>query len=601
MYKLSSDKTEELNNVLKAIYEERPDYFPHGLSSTQLTHSYLVKEPETLKVAGFVGWQTIPENNINNKLVKTGYYVIGILPEYRSRGFAKSAVSQIINKHKNEVDSVKAYIVDGNAPSVALAETLNIPYILKKEASVLSSSVREKLNRARSIAKERKNNYIKQQQQIAKQQEEQQRKQLAEQSRAIAEQEKRRIQEQREQERRSETQRKQMESEQQKQQVIQQKQQAEASRNNDRMRELQVNAERPMTPTVKPSNFYSSFRSPDLIGQNYMNNLQSWERNKNKDAIASMKNNTFGKNASIWGLSKSIGKRVGKFSTHPTTMTTAYGAGLTGIESHLLDEQLMPLSGTMNVLTPLLLSALAKGGARAKVLAGLAAGLPLKTMALLGTDSLKNLAESGNNLANTVQPAASTLERAADSFLSTAEQQYDNAKQNIDVGKALLYLGVPALALGGLGLVHKYLDEPVNIQSPIKNKRKRKVDSDKKPRKKRIDNKIKLELPGNVMSDDFYKTLEAEMSKLNDNERNIKVASNTVKPSMPLNIFRSLRDGMLAPALAQSGYGKIIPMIDIKGHLKNVFQSTTPNIMKHKINSMPYHTGYFNQNNIRLQ
>ena len=71
---------------------------------------------------GFVRWYEIPKG-----LHKVGYYSIGVLPEHRKSGFAKEAVSKIIEARAPGVHEVRAMVREGNRPSNALARVLNIP------------------------------------------------------------------------------------------------------------------------------------------------------------------------------------------------------------------------------------------------------------------------------------------------------------------------------------------------------------------------------------------------------------------------------------------------------------------------------------------
>lgn len=60
---------------------------------------------------------------------KVGSYSIGILPEFRCKGFAKEAVAKIISKKASQVDIVRSYIKKENTMSKNLAKSLNIPII----------------------------------------------------------------------------------------------------------------------------------------------------------------------------------------------------------------------------------------------------------------------------------------------------------------------------------------------------------------------------------------------------------------------------------------------------------------------------------------
>ncbi len=114
-----------VDEIMAQIYAENPKWFPYGLSRDMLTSAWKVIDPVTKKAAGFTGWQVRP----NDKGGRTGWYAIGLLPEYRGQGLAKRALQELFSKHKPDgIEDIKAFIVDGNTPSVRLAEKLGIPY-----------------------------------------------------------------------------------------------------------------------------------------------------------------------------------------------------------------------------------------------------------------------------------------------------------------------------------------------------------------------------------------------------------------------------------------------------------------------------------------
>jgi hypothetical protein len=100
---------------------------------------YLVKKSSSDAPVGFVGWQKFAEAGRD-----IGYYAIGILPEYRRRGFAKQAVTQVIREIGNQCDEVKAMVMTHNQPSKALARSLSIPMIekLAMEKEAMSGGAR---------------------------------------------------------------------------------------------------------------------------------------------------------------------------------------------------------------------------------------------------------------------------------------------------------------------------------------------------------------------------------------------------------------------------------------------------------------------------
>lgn len=116
-----------VRDIMDRIHREEPSYWPYGLSTDQFNGGlYLVKESTEAAPVGFVGWQQFPEGGRN-----VGYYAVGILPEYRQRGFAKSAVAQVIREVWEHCDDVKAMIASHNLPSKALARSLNVEVIEK--------------------------------------------------------------------------------------------------------------------------------------------------------------------------------------------------------------------------------------------------------------------------------------------------------------------------------------------------------------------------------------------------------------------------------------------------------------------------------------
>lgn len=109
------------------VYSESPQYWPNGLSLDQFDTSrgegvFLVRaKSANMQPVGFVGWQERFEQG-----EKIGYYSIGILPEYRGKGFAKEAVKKLITIKSANVDKVVALIEKGNYPSQALARALGV-------------------------------------------------------------------------------------------------------------------------------------------------------------------------------------------------------------------------------------------------------------------------------------------------------------------------------------------------------------------------------------------------------------------------------------------------------------------------------------------
>lgn len=112
---------QEARDIMKKIYDEDPSYWPYGLDIPGHESLYIVRDNMTKAAAGFVGWQEMLENGR-----RVGSYSIGILPEYRNKGFAKEAVSKILQIKSACVDEVRAYVMKHNAPSHALADSLGV-------------------------------------------------------------------------------------------------------------------------------------------------------------------------------------------------------------------------------------------------------------------------------------------------------------------------------------------------------------------------------------------------------------------------------------------------------------------------------------------
>lgn len=135
-FEKAASALDETRGIMKRIYDENPSYFPYGLNVGQLDGGcWMIREASTKAPVGFVGWQERPEG-----FKKIGYYAVGVLPEYRSRGYGKKAVAQLISQKSASVDEVRAFIVEGNRPSMALAASLDIP-VVHKSASFLKSLV----------------------------------------------------------------------------------------------------------------------------------------------------------------------------------------------------------------------------------------------------------------------------------------------------------------------------------------------------------------------------------------------------------------------------------------------------------------------------
>lgn len=117
----------DVKDIMGRIYNENPSFWPYGLNVEGHNGGvYLIRDKMTKQAAGFVGWQTMYRDG-----KKVGSYSIGVLPEYRKKGFAKEAVAKIISKKAATVDKVVAYVKSDNYKSKALAGSLGVPVVEK--------------------------------------------------------------------------------------------------------------------------------------------------------------------------------------------------------------------------------------------------------------------------------------------------------------------------------------------------------------------------------------------------------------------------------------------------------------------------------------
>lgn len=121
MYKQASAGRDEVRSIMSKIYNEDPSYWPYGLDVAGHDSVYIIRDAMTKEAAGFVGWQVTRDNGR-----RIGSYSIGVLPEYRSRGFAKEAVAKIIQEKAASVDEVRSFICSHNMRSKGLANSLGV-------------------------------------------------------------------------------------------------------------------------------------------------------------------------------------------------------------------------------------------------------------------------------------------------------------------------------------------------------------------------------------------------------------------------------------------------------------------------------------------
>lgn len=127
----------ECQDIMNRIYAENPRYWPHGVDVGMLDGgAYILRHGQTKQAMGFAGWQERWDG-----MKRVGYYAIGVLPEFRGAGVAKSAVAQLIQEKSAGVDEVRAFIVPENAPSLALAKSLGVP--VQHKSAAVGSAIRK--------------------------------------------------------------------------------------------------------------------------------------------------------------------------------------------------------------------------------------------------------------------------------------------------------------------------------------------------------------------------------------------------------------------------------------------------------------------------
>jgi GNAT superfamily N-acetyltransferase len=114
----------EFDQILDRVYQDNPTWWPHGLKRAQLDEAFAIRDPATRKLAGFTGWQ-VRRDEMGKP---SGYYSVGLLPEFRRQGLAKRALQEMFTQHRPAgVEDIRAYIVPGNEPSMKLADRLGVP------------------------------------------------------------------------------------------------------------------------------------------------------------------------------------------------------------------------------------------------------------------------------------------------------------------------------------------------------------------------------------------------------------------------------------------------------------------------------------------
>ena len=125
----------DITDTLDRIYKDSPQWWPYGLRRDMLDDAHAIVKRGTDEQVGFAGWQFRHEADGQ----KVGYYAIGLLPEFRGKGYAKAALKQLFANKPQDVSAVRAFIVPGNAPSEGLAASLGVP-VVHKSASLRPSA-----------------------------------------------------------------------------------------------------------------------------------------------------------------------------------------------------------------------------------------------------------------------------------------------------------------------------------------------------------------------------------------------------------------------------------------------------------------------------
>lgn len=134
---MSTDGKTFVAGVFQSLYQEHPEHWSNGLSFRNFAPGesvYLVREKQASTPMGFVGWQQRQEQG-----KRIGYYSVGLLPEFRGKGYAKEAVAKLIAEKSAGVDEVRALIHHSNTASLHLATALGVP--VTKCASMNKSSM----------------------------------------------------------------------------------------------------------------------------------------------------------------------------------------------------------------------------------------------------------------------------------------------------------------------------------------------------------------------------------------------------------------------------------------------------------------------------
>ena len=141
--RVNTDSLKEAKALMEKVRAEAPSHWPYGLSAEHFDGGlYLIREKAASTPVGFCGFQRRLELQGDRPSV-TGYYSIGILPEFRNNGYAKEAVSKLLALKSDSVDQMKAMIVAGNVPSLRLADSLGVEKIVKSASYLNPKNILE--------------------------------------------------------------------------------------------------------------------------------------------------------------------------------------------------------------------------------------------------------------------------------------------------------------------------------------------------------------------------------------------------------------------------------------------------------------------------
>lgn len=142
---IDPEARKQASGILTQILHEDPSYWPYGLSVDQFDGGlYLLSKKASNDYFGFVGWQERDEGHR-----KVGYYAIGVLPEFRRRGFAKAAVQELLSEKSAGVDEVRAMVMTHNNPSQQLARGIpGVHLTLCEKTAALSTGQRQAIGAA---------------------------------------------------------------------------------------------------------------------------------------------------------------------------------------------------------------------------------------------------------------------------------------------------------------------------------------------------------------------------------------------------------------------------------------------------------------------